>query len=1511
MSKSSKNAVVDTAKENVGAPALDQVAGSVGGGGGKHIDYAALKLLGQFNDSDPDAWCNIAAKILGMSGVAEDFFVDYVLMYCFSEAHKARLGNVARLGMLRSWTDLVASIGKAWKSENVIFDAVMEKHRLLLEGPGVLLPYDWANKIMMINVKAKDVNTEARQISEILPHFGREFVANFMGRKELVTWGDFLPFLLNWQGLRTVADGSGNAKPGGANAGVVLFAKPKKKKKWNGDPKGKKRGSCFRCHSPDHFIRDCPLKEDGDNRSHAYYAVRSGKTIGVFDNWDECNASINGFEGAAFKTFAKLNDAQAWVIGKGSAINSSNYECFLAKTGSCPTVRFHVDGKPFSAICDTGASISLVSGRVAGKIVKAKPVTISGIGGSVVLRYGCWLVFSVGGQSYRHFVYVFKDCPADLLLGSDFLAGRAIIDYTTTPCSIVFHNNTNYSKIHDRDEAINNYEAFKGFIKAIQRDVVFKTVKDIIKGAADAKGISYNNDMLGLLNGVRQDIVKDLLAYFMQLWIKRDTLEGDLWLGSIFPPVDIKLMDPEPVCNNKRPWLFWDKKEFDFMVKKTEYYLKRGMAIKEPLDNPSSWNSPMVCADKPQPAKDPYRFAVNYNGPNQKIVSPICNMPFIDSVAQNCDGDIFTSIDIEDGYYNLRLSSQSMPITATTCPVHGRIWMTCLQPGMKGGSELFQSRMDDMMMIEPRIKDVFANAYQDDILVWSKHGNNLASVEQHVVHLFLIMQRLYFARVRPSWRKCKVAVRELEWCGRRITPNGMKVMTKKAQAILDLKEPDSYDAARSFWHMCSWHSQFIKRFGDIMWPITDCLRKGRSKVAFGDAWTADCSKAFNNIKNAISTAVELHRDGPGTYHIYSDASDHQVGGWLKRSYKGKNYVMGYYSHTLNKVQDNWSMPKKELFAMSLCVNHWRHIVNGRDVFVHTDARSWQGLNLQYPKGIVARFLLDILSVCPTVVSISGKDNIIADAMSRLKSAYIARPTRVTVPKQLRYSCFHEVHGSDVGGHFGIASTLNLMRRKYYWKGMDNDVNKWYSQCQHCHHHKVKQGTVTKAPMTPIVSNSPWEVVGLDIVPIKLRNGEKKEALVAVDYGSKELKVADLKIGNADDVIEQLQLEVEWSERCPKTIISDGGSVFTSIAFSAYCADRYIRHNIATPYHQQANGQVERCIRTFKEVLKAKLINDKMGWKKAIKSAQFACNNMLPNASTKFTPHEVTRGYQYRSYMDNIISNFHNIRRLYKKAAKNNIKAKLKQVDDYNNNNKVKVDKFKVNDWVMVLNHDKKKFLDPIRVGPFKIIKVLGNDNYLLYNHYRDKFLPYNAEHIYQYTESVYKQLYGPVGSGDININPVDNVSFKDFDVVKIVNNNINNNTGNNNNDAYSKDLCGKRISVFWPDYKKWYDGVIVNKNSKPGTYDVQYDDEPDKEPIEELLFGSGAVKWSYIESKANDLIVHDNNADTSDINVNNNIDKDIIVQNDDEVYFDCDQEDDDNNDSGSEFELNSDDEEED
>ena len=50
-----------------------------------------------------------------------------------------------------------------------------------------------------------------------------------------------------------------------------------------------------------------------------FYAVRAGRKTGIFETWNECQAQIIGFKGAAFKGFMTLEEAKTYLQGDTAA----------------------------------------------------------------------------------------------------------------------------------------------------------------------------------------------------------------------------------------------------------------------------------------------------------------------------------------------------------------------------------------------------------------------------------------------------------------------------------------------------------------------------------------------------------------------------------------------------------------------------------------------------------------------------------------------------------------------------------------------------------------------------------------------------------------------------------------------------------------------------------------------------------------------------------------------------------------------------------------------------------------------------------------------------------------------------------------------------------------------------------------------------------------------------------------------------------------------------------------
>lgn len=78
-----------------------------------------------------------------------------------------------------------------------------------------------------------------------------------------------------------------------------------------------------------------------------YYAVKKGKTPGVYTTWPACSEQVTGYSGAIFKKFTNLEDADAFINGKAGAEKETSAE---ATDATIPYA--YVDGS-FNAVTNT------------------------------------------------------------------------------------------------------------------------------------------------------------------------------------------------------------------------------------------------------------------------------------------------------------------------------------------------------------------------------------------------------------------------------------------------------------------------------------------------------------------------------------------------------------------------------------------------------------------------------------------------------------------------------------------------------------------------------------------------------------------------------------------------------------------------------------------------------------------------------------------------------------------------------------------------------------------------------------------------------------------------------------------------------------------------------------------------------------------------------------------------------------------------------------------------------
>ena len=161
----------------------------------------------------------------------------------------------------------------------------------------------------------------------------------------------------------------------------------------------------------------------------------------------------------------------------------------------------------------------------------------------------------------------------------------------------------------------------------------------------------------------------------------------------------------------------------------------------------------------------------------------------------------------------------------------------------------------------------------------------------------------------------------------------------------------------------------------------------KKDVAF--QWLEDHQKAFNDLKNDVLHALSLnHFDPKWSTKLVTDASRlHGMGFALLQTEGSSTKVIQCGSRTLTQAERNYSTLEMELAAIVWAIGKCKFYLKGINHFqVITDHRPLIGIFAktlpQIDNTRVARLREKIIDYSFEVKWVAGKDNIIADALSR-------------------------------------------------------------------------------------------------------------------------------------------------------------------------------------------------------------------------------------------------------------------------------------------------------------------------------------------------------------------------------------------------------------------------------------------------------------------------------------------------------------------------------------------------
>ena len=326
------------------------------------------------------------------------------------------------------------------------------------------------------------------------------------------------------------------------------------------------------------------------------------------------------------------------------------------------------------------------------------------------------------------------------------------------------------------------------------------------------------------------------------------------------------------------------------------------------------------------------RLCVDYRKLNEITKKNRYPLPLIPEIIERLRGaKVFTKLDLRGAYNLIRMREGDEWKTAFRTR-YGLYEYLVMPFGLTNAPATFQAFMNDIFR---DILDVSVIVFLDDIMIFSENP------EDHVAHVREVLRRLKEHKLYSKLSKCEFHRSTVEFLGFIITPEGVKMDESKVKSILEWERPTSVKDIQSFLGFANFYRRFIPNFSAVVSPITKLLRKGAKFE-----WTEETDKAFEHLKSLfVSDQILIHPDQTKPFVVETDASNYALGCVLSQMHTdGRLHPCAFYSRSLNDHERNYDIHDKELLAIKVAFEQWRHLLEGatHEITVLTDHR-----NLEY------------------------------------------------------------------------------------------------------------------------------------------------------------------------------------------------------------------------------------------------------------------------------------------------------------------------------------------------------------------------------------------------------------------------------------------------------------------------------------------------------------------------------------------------------------------------------------
>ena len=386
------------------------------------------------------------------------------------------------------------------------------------------------------------------------------------------------------------------------------------------------------------------------------------------------------------------------------------------------------------------------------------------------------------------------------------------------------------------------------------------------------------------------------------------------------------------------------------------------------------------------------RFIQDMQPPNAVTIRNVGTGPAVDEFAEEFAGRAIYSIgDLFSGYDQFQLAEGSRDITTMRTPL-GLMRMCTLPMGATNSVAHMQSAMNRILQsfipekTRPFLDDIpikgCASGERDETLT---KGGIRKFVLDHIQDVEAILQRLIEAGVTLSGEKSAFGLQEIVVVGHLCGSYGRKPNHRKVEVIGKIKDCSSVQEVRRFLGACVFYRIWIPHFAHVAEPLYQLLRK---RIRF--VWRVEHSDAMNRLKVALQNSPVLRPldYACGRPIIITVDSSPYAAGWAvgQDDAEGNRFASRFGARIFTERQRRYPQIKRELWGAKIALKQDRNCLIGAHIILETDCLPLLGMiaNCDTPDIAMLRWIAFIRMFNPELIHIAGKDNPVADMLSRAR-----------------------------------------------------------------------------------------------------------------------------------------------------------------------------------------------------------------------------------------------------------------------------------------------------------------------------------------------------------------------------------------------------------------------------------------------------------------------------------------------------------------------------------------------